>query len=106
MSSLGFPYTVLRSYPFYRAKAGALRLGINDNPERVILVLSCHLLYSIASPWSVMLLLAISRLKSNSFLWTFYSQDPMLGRGQLLALGFQDFLAEVGLEGPRQIARL
>ena len=68
MSSLGFPHTVLRSYPFYRAKAGALRVGINDNPERVILVVSCRLLYSIASPWSVMLLLAISRLKSNSLL--------------------------------------
>ena len=33
LSSLGFSHTVLRSYPFYRAKAGgALRLGINDNP--------------------------------------------------------------------------
>ena len=65
------PHTVLRSYPFYRfLKQGALRLGINDNPERVMLVVSCPLMYSIAPPWSVMLLLAISRLKSrtkNSF---------------------------------------
>ena len=36
-------------------KQGALRLGINDNPERVMLVVSCPLLYSIAPPWSVML---------------------------------------------------
>ena len=52
-------------------KQGALRLGFNDNPERVMLVVSCPLLYSIAPPWPVMLLLAISHLKSrttNSFL--------------------------------------
>ena len=57
---------ICEAIPFTVLKQGALRLGINDNPERVMLVVSCPVLCSIAPPWSVMLFLAISRLKSRT----------------------------------------